>query len=178
MVEIIRRVGSSIKLGIKSSLVYKDAQVSDSIALDGTCLTLTSREKDLLLFDVIPSTLAKSNLKRLKKGDFVNLEPALKSDDKIGGHFVLGHVDSEVKLRRIVKYSSYWQLEIELPSSFRKFIVENGSVALEGISLTVKKILPRYFTLDIVPFTRDNTNLKYKKPGDWLNIEFDYLLKR
>ena len=177
-VERITKVGSLIKLGIKSIDVIKDAKVSDSVSVDGVCLTLTHKEKELLSFEAVSSTLKNTNLKRLKRGDFINLEPALSVGDKIGGHFVLGHVDLETKLRKTINRGSHWQLEIDLSSQFQKSIVENGSVTVEGISLTVKKVLPRTFTVDIVPFTYNNTSLKYKKIGNWLNIEFDYLLKQ
>ena len=174
----ITRSGSLTKIGIESRIVSKDAETSDSICVNGVCLTLTDKEKDFLYFDAIASTLKNTNFKHLKKGNLVNLEPALTLGDKLGGHFVLGHVDAEVKLRRIISKGNHWQLEIELPSVFRKFILENGSITIEGISLTIKKVLLRSFYLDIVPFTYDNTNLKYKRAGDWINVEFDYLLKQ
>lgn len=177
-VQSLERRGSLTKLGVKSKIVYQEARSSDSISLNGACLTLIYKENGILIFEAVEPTLKVSNLKRLKRGDFVNLEPSLKVQDKLGGHFVLGHTEAEVKLRRIIKYKDYRRLKIELPASFRKFILENGSVALEGVSLTVKKILPRYFSVDIIPFTYENTNLKYKRAGSWLNIEFDYLLKQ
>ena len=177
-VKKVARSNSSIKLGIESAIVFPEAGASDSISINGACLTLTSKNKNLLLFDAISSTLKNTNLKRLKSGDFVNLEPALSLGEKVGGHFVLGHIDAELKVRRLIKKAGHWQLEIDLPPAFKKNVVENGSVAIEGISLTVKKILPRIFSVDIIPFTHSSTTLKYKKIGDFLNIEFDYLLKR
>lgn len=174
----ILKSGSLNKLGISSKILYQDSVISDSIACSGVCLTVTNKEKGTIFFDTVKPTLEKTNLKRLKIGDFVNLESSLKLQDKVGGHFVLGHIDAELKLKKRIKKSNYWDLEIELPLSFRKNIVENGSVAIEGTSLTVKKVFPRYFTVDIIPFTYENTNLKYKRIGDWLNIEFDYLLKK
>lgn len=177
-VERITRASALTKLGISSKIVYQDSNISDSIACNGVCLTLTHKERGRLSFDAVKPTLDKTNLKKLKIGDFVNLETALKAQDKLGGHFVLGHIDGEVKLKKVLKKSAYWQLEIDLLLPFGKFIVENGSVALEGISLTVKKIFAHSFTVDIIPFTYENTNLKYKRIGDWLNVEFDYLLKR
>ncbi len=172
------RNSSSVKLEISSAVVSQDAQPSDSISVNGVCLTVTSKSKNLLLFDAISSTLKNTNLKRLKPGDFVNLEPALSLGEKVGGHFVLGHIDTELKLRRVIKKTGHWQLEIDLPPAFRRNVLENGSVAIEGISLTVKKVLPRIFSVDIIPFTYSNTTLKYKRTGDFLNIEFDYLLKQ
>ena len=177
-VKKIIKGGSSIKLGIESSLVLSEANISDSISINGVCLTLSSKDKNILLFDAISSTLKNTNLKRLKKGNHVNLEPALSLGEKVGGHFVLGHVDAELRLRRLIKKSGHWQLEIDLPSAFRKNILANGSIAIEGISLTIKKVLPRTFTVDIVPFTFENTIIRYKRVGDFLNIEFDYLLKQ
>ncbi len=176
-VEKISRTSSLLSLAIRSKIVSVDAEKADSISVNGICLTLVEKRSDVLFFQTLPSTLKNTNLKRIKRGDCVNLEPALKTQDRVGGHFVLGHVDTEVKLRRIITRSGYWQLEIEFPSRFKKFVIENGSVALEGISLTVKKILPRVFTVEVVPFTYNHTTLKHKKSGAWLNIEFDYLLK-
>lgn len=171
--------GSTLtKLGVSSVKIWQQAKISDSIAVNGICLTLVDKPKGLLFFEAVMPTFQKTNLKRLRIGDLVNLEPALKIGDRLGGHFVLGHVDAEVKLIRKINRRDFWQWEVDLPSSFRRFIVENGSVTLEGISLTVKKVLRQSFSLDIIPFTYDNTNLKYKKIGDWLNVEFDYLLKR
>jgi riboflavin synthase len=138
---------------------------------------LTDKKNNILFFDAVKSTLDKTNLKRLKIKEVMNLEPALKLGDKLGGHFVLGHVDTEGRLKRISRKSDFWQLEVELPPAFKKYIVENGSIALNGMSLTVKKIMSNSFIVDIIPFTYENTNLKYKRVGDWLNIEFDYLLK-
>jgi len=177
-VKKIAKGGSSIKLGIESIVVLKEANLSDSISVNGVCLTLSAKDKNTLLFDAISSTLKNTNLKRLKKGDYVNLEPALSLGEKVGGHFVLGHIDIELKLRRLIKKSGHWQLEIDLPSMFRKNVLANGSIAIEGISLTIKKILPRTFTVDVIPFTYENTTIRYKRIGDFLNIEFDYLFKQ
>ncbi len=177
-VKKITKGSSSINLGVESSVVLGAANLSDSISVNGVCLTLSSKDKNSFFFDAISSTLKNTNLKRLKKGDYVNLEPALSLGEKVGGHFVLGHIDTELKLRRLIKKSGHWQLEIDLPSMFRKNVLANGSIAIEGISLTIKKLLPRTFTVDIVPFTYENTTIRYKRIGDFLNIEFDYLLKQ
>lgn len=176
-VKKIIKASSLIKLGIETDRIYEELEQGDSVSIGGVCLTLVNKEKKIIFFDVLESSLKISNLKRLKIGDYVNLEPALKVGGKLGGHFVLGHVDGEIKIRRWVKIKDYQRLEINLDSKQRKFLLENGSVSLEGISLTIKKIFPKYFTLDVIPFTYENTNLKYKRNGDWLNIEFDQLVK-
>lgn len=176
-IEKIEKKDALIKLGISSKRLAKDTIISDSIAVNGACLTVTAKDADTLFFEAIGPTLKLSNLKRLAKGDLVNLEPALKIGDKLGGHFVLGHVDGEVKLRRKVEYPDHKHLEILSLAENRKFIIKNGSITLNGVSLSIKDVLSQYFTVDIIPYTWQNTNLRFLKPGDWLNIEYDYLLK-
>lgn len=177
-VEKIALSASIATLGFRAKIVSKTAGVSDSIAINGVCLTVVKRQGDLLLFEAVRSTIEATNVKRFKKGSIVNLEPALKVGEKIGGHFVLGHVDKEVKLKRKIKFREYQRIEVELPVELKKYIFSGGSVALDGISLTIKMVTARSFTVDVIPFTYEHTNLKYRKPGDWLNLECDYLLKR
>ncbi len=176
-VEKISKSSTLTKIGIRARAVFQEAVISDSISVDGVCLTVCDKKNNVLFFDAVQSTIDKTNLKRLKVKDFVNLEPALKMGEKIGGHFVLGHVDCETKIKRIINKNNYWHMEITLPAGFRQQVVDNGSVSLDGISLTIKKVTPRFFTVDIIPFTYENTTLKYKRVGDWINVEFDYLLK-
>lgn len=173
----IKNKGSLSKLEVKSGLIFQQSSLSDSIAVNGVCLTLVEKDKTFLKFDVAAPTLADTNLKFLKPGEPVNLEPALEVGEKLGGHFVLGHVDSMSRVKRIVDKNGYWEFELHLPRQ-KKYLIEKGSVALDGISLTVKKVLSNSFTVDVIPFTYQQTNLKFKKPGSWLNLEFDYLLKK
>ncbi|MFO8052467.1 MAG: riboflavin synthase [Candidatus Omnitrophota bacterium] len=184
---IIKEVGSVAKLikrgkisrlEIASQLVYKEAKVSDSIAVDGVCLTVVEKDKSKLIFDVAASTLSDTNIKFFKNKESVNLEPALEVGDKLGGHFVLGHIDSVLKIKRVTDKGGYREFEIYLSNKNKDKLVEKGSIALDGISLTVKKVFPTSFILDIIPFTYNNTNLKFRKAGHWLNVEFDYLLKK
>jgi riboflavin synthase len=175
--QVVRRNGL-LALGIEAKIISGQAKPSDSISVSGVCLTVTKKQGNLIFFEAIAPTLAKTNLKQLKKGDWVNLEPALAMGEKIGGHFVLGHIDAIARLIRMTKHTGFFTFEVALAPLFKKYIIENGSIALEGVSLTVKRLLARSFTVDIIPFTYDNTNLKYKKPGALLNIEFDYLLKK
>ncbi|OQX81312.1 MAG: hypothetical protein B6D56_02520 [Candidatus Omnitrophica bacterium 4484_70.1] len=164
------------KLCIFSRVIFSESNISDSISVNGVCLTLTEKKNSLLFFEVIKTTLENTNLKRLKINSLVNLEPSLRLQDKIGGHFVLGHIDCEGRIRNIRRGKNY-VFEIEYPKEFRKYIIEKGSIAVEGISLTIQKKLSSSFAVDIIPFTFQHTNLKEKRIGDWLNIEFDYLLK-
>ncbi|MFH1772703.1 MAG: riboflavin synthase [Candidatus Omnitrophota bacterium] len=176
-VKYISRKGSLTRFDIESGIFSKDCSVSDSVSVNGVCLTIVENKSKVVFFDAVKPTLDTTNLKRLTIGCFVNLEVSLKVGDKLGGHFVLGHVDCELRLKRKNKQNNYFSLEIDLPAPYRKYIIEKGSVAIDGISLTVKKIYPKSFSLDVTPYTYGHTNLKYKRTGDYLNAEFDYLLK-
>jgi riboflavin synthase len=177
-IESLKKSSSLTTVVIKTTALAQTAEVSDSVAVNGVCLTVTKKERDVLYFDAVGPTLAKTNLKRLKRGEKVNLEPALKVGDKLGGHFVLGHVDCEVKLRRAIKQKEFYILEVEFPVVWKKYIIANGSIAIDGISLTIKKVFGRIFTVAVIPFTWAHTTLKDKKPGSYLNLECDYLLKQ
>ncbi|MCM8823196.1 MAG: riboflavin synthase [Candidatus Omnitrophica bacterium] len=183
---IIQEVGRIKKINKKAGLwqiviesfkVSKEVNLGDSVAVNGVCLTVVDKKGDLIFFDVVKNTLDTTNLKRLKIGSYVNLEPSLKVGDKLGGHFVLGHIDSELKIKNINSTAHYRLLSIVFPLMFKRHLVDKGSIALEGISLTVQKVFTNYFTVSIIPHTLRATNLRYKKVGDWLNAEFDYLLK-
>jgi riboflavin synthase len=176
-IERVDKKGASLSLGVRSAFIYEDCQPSDSVSINGACLTLVKKDKGVLFFEAVQSTLKNTNIKRLKKNEKVNLEPALKVGEKLGGHFVLGHVDAEARLLHLDDRRGYWKLEVELLSLFRKSIIENGSVSIDGVSLTVKNIFSKSFTADIIPFTYSHTAMQYKNPGCWLNLEFDYLLK-
>ena len=176
-VEKITRAGSSMVVGISCGAISAEAKLSDSIAVNGVCLTIIKKEKDLLFSEAVAPTIAKTNLKYLKLGTIVNLEPALSVGDKLGGHFVLGHIDCAARLKKIVNRGAFRQVEIDLPIEFKKYAVENGSIAVDGVSLTIKKVMARSFTLDIIPFTWEHTALKHRRPGYMANLEFDYLLK-
>jgi len=175
-VKKIEKKANLWRLGIFSPLVFSESNISDSVSVNGVCLTLVEKKNDLLFFEAIKTTLKNTNLKRLKINSLVNLEPSLRLQDKIGGHFVLGHIDCEGRIRNIRQGENY-VFEIECPKEFRKYVVEKGSIAVEGISLTIQKKLSSSFAVDIIPFTFQHTNLKEKKIGGWLNLEFDYFLK-
>jgi riboflavin synthase len=173
----IKRLSSLATLVIESLDLFERIEISDSVSVNGVCLTLVKKERGLLFFEVVSPTLKSTNLKRAKIGEAVNLEAALKVGDTLGGHFVLGHIDKELKLKRVTKRGKYFQFEIDLPKECKKYIVDKGSIAIDGISLTIKSMQASSLTLDIIPFTWAHTTLKNKRSGQWLNIEFDYLLK-
>lgn len=164
-------------IGLYSEKVYSQVAEGGSLSVNGVCLTVTKKERNLLYFDITSATLNISNLKYLKIGDYVNLEPSLSLRDKLEGHFVLGHIDTTAKIKKFTKIKNTASLEIEVPSGFKKYLIPKGSVAVEGISLTIAEVKNNSFKVNIIPYTLENTNLKYKRIGSFLNIEFDYLGK-
>ena len=164
-------------VGLYSEKVYSQVAEGGSLSVNGVCLTVTKKERNLLYFDITSATLNISNLKYLKIGDYVNLEPSLSLRDKLEGHFVLGHIDTTAKVKKFTKIKNTASLEIEVPSGFKKYLIPKGSVAVEGISLTIAEVKNNSFKVNIIPYTLENTNLKYKRIGSFLNIEFDCLGK-
>lgn len=173
---INRKSGGAV-LSLKSNEIAPAAKLGDSIAVNGVCLTVVKSGRKELSFDLSDETLRSTNIGSLNKGDAVNLEPSLSPDSKIGGHFVTGHVDTVGKIRSRVQSGDMLKFEIEAPSKVTDFLVEKGSVAVDGISLTVVDILKDSFTLVIIPHTAKLTTLGFKGAGDSVNIEVDILGK-
>jgi len=176
ILSVKRRSGGAI-LSLKSKEVAAAAKQGASISVNGVCLTLINTNNNILSFDLSEETLRSTNLGSLKKGDAVNLEPSLSFDSKIGGHFVTGHVDAAGKIRSKVNIGDMVKVEIEAPVNVINFFVEKGSVAVDGISLTVVDILKNIFTVMIIPHTAKLTTIGFKGPGDTVNIEADILGK-
>ena len=149
----------------------------ESVAVNGCCLTLTSCRSDLLTFDLLQETIARTNLHDLRQDSPVNLERALRADGRIGGHFVQGHVDCVAAIVGFAAKGADFRLEVELPKNFRHYVVSKGSIALNGISLTVAEVLPTSFVVWIIPHTKSHTNLDRATTGDLVNLEFDILAK-
>jgi riboflavin synthase len=171
-----KRSGGAI-LSLRSDMLSPDAGIGDSISINGVCLTVVKKNMNELSFDLSEETLRSTNLGSLKKGDLVNLEPSLRASSKIGGHFVTGHVDAAGRIRRKAQSGDMLTFEIQAPPEVIGFLVEKGSVAVDGISLTVVDILKDAFTLVIIPHTAKLTTLGSKGPGDTVNIEADILGK-
>ncbi len=162
-------------LEVKTCL--QDIKVGDSVAVNGACLTAVSVEESFVAFELSPETMGRTNLRRLRRGDFVNLERALRADSRLGGHFVLGHVDFVGSILSFRDLGRHRELAIEIPSDKRKLFVEKGSVAVDGISLTVNYIRENRIFINVIPHTYENTNLKFRKVGDEVNIETDIIGK-
>jgi riboflavin synthase len=165
------------KLEIAAPRTAREARTGESIAVNGCCLTLTSRRGDRLSFDLLKETIARTNLKKLLQNSRLNLERALRADGRLGGHFVQGHVDCVSAIIGLEKKGADFRLEVELPRKFARYVASKGSIALDGISLTVAEVLQKSFIVWIIPFTKRHTNLDRAKSGDLVNVEFDILAK-
>ena len=152
-------------------------KIGASICCSGVCLTVTEKKQSILSFNVSRETMNKSNLCNWKIGSIINLERSLKVGDEIGGHFVSGHVDDTLKVVNVKDDDGSKELTIELNENLAPFISSKGSVTLEGISLTVNDVGENYFKVNIIPFTWENTNLKYLIQNDSLNVEIDMLAR-
>jgi riboflavin synthase len=164
-------------LQIAASGIAKKVRSGDSIAVNGCCLTLTSRRGNRLTFDLLEETIACTNLKNLRRSDPVNLERALAAEGRLGGHFVQGHIDCVSPIVAFGKKDADFRLEVELPAEFAQYVARKGSIALNGISLTVAEVLPKSFVAWIIPHTKRHTNLDRARAGDLVNVEFDILAK-
>lgn len=165
------------QLTVATEKVSQTAKIGDSIAVNGVCLTVVTKKDNLLIFDLSKETLKVTNLGELKPGEGVNLEPALKVGDPLGGHFVLGHVDEVGKIKKIVPYGENWLYEIAVSANVLNQTIPRGSITVDGISLTVTKLLKNAFQVVIIPHTAKVTNLSEKKVGSSVNIEIDMISK-
>ncbi|WP_165253575.1 riboflavin synthase [Adlercreutzia sp. ZJ304] len=183
---IIEEVGSvrSIKTGARGATISIAAQsvlsgteIGDSIAVNGVCLTVRSLDASGFVADVMPETCARSTLGTLRCADAVNLERALRLADRLGGHIVSGHIDSTGQIKSITQDDNAVRIRVAANAQTMKYVVEKGSVALDGISLTVALITDSSFEVSIIPHTFENTTLSSKRVNDKLNIECDIIGK-
>jgi riboflavin synthase len=173
----IRQGGESARLTVAAPLVCQDARLGDSIAINGTCLTIVEIQGDRLSFDAVPETIRRTSLGGLKPGAAVNLERALAVGQRLGGHFVQGHVDGIGTLLSVREEENARILKVGAPADLMRYLLPKGSVAVDGISLTVADVGPDWFTLWIIPHTWANTSLREKRVGDAVNLEADMLAK-
>jgi riboflavin synthase len=165
------------QLQIAAPRTAKKIRSGDSIAVNGCCLTVSARRGLRLAFDLLQETIARTNLKNLRQNDAVNLECALRAGGRFGGHFVQGHIDCTSRIVAFKKSGADHRLEVALPAKFTHYVVGKGSIAINGVSITVAEVLPKSFVVWIIPYTRLHTNLDRAKAGDLLNLEFDILAK-
>jgi riboflavin synthase len=154
-----------------------EIKIGDSVSISGVCLTAVKILGQEITFDVSPETLEKSSLSGLKKGTLVNLERALTLKSRLGGHIVSGHIENTGKVLKIERINDSYIFTFSLPNELTKYIVTKGSIAIDGISLTVAQIKGQSFSVSVIPHTFKNTTFGTKKPGDLVNLETDMLAK-
>lgn len=165
------------QLQVTAPQLARETAVGESVAVNGCCLTVCSQREDQLTFDLLEETLDRTNLKQLRRDSPVNLERALVAGASLGGHFVQGHIDCSSKVISFERAGADHRLEVDLPADLAHYAAYKGSVAINGISLTIAELLPKSFAVWIIPHTKRHTNIDGVQPGDLLNIEFDILAK-
>jgi riboflavin synthase len=176
---LVREVGTVVsfedgRLRVESSIA---AAIGDSVAIDGVCLTVVDGDRKTLAFDAVPETLSRTTLGRLAPGVPVNLEPALRAGEALGGHYVQGHVDGVGRIRSVDEEGEGKRIWVDAPAELLRYCVEKGSVAVDGISLTIARIDDQGFAVALVPHTLEVTTLGRAGPGDEVNLEADVLAK-
>lgn len=177
VVKSIRTTGQAMRIHISCQQVLENTNLGDSISVNGVCLTADEMDQQSFTADVMPETYRRTNLKNLKSGSEVNLERAVPVVGRLGGHIVSGHVDVVGKLSGIRKEANAIWLEIQVPREWTRYVVEKGSVALDGVSLTVASVSEDWFAVSMIPHTVEETTLAHRQAGDEINIECDVIAK-
>ncbi len=181
LVEAVEKKRNLCTFSLYAPKVFKGVKLGDSIAIDGVCLTVAKIKGKVLSFDMMKETLEKTTLGSLRNGSRVNLERAMMAQDRFGGHMVTGHVDGLGKILKVIRDKNYVEFQIAMPSGLRKFIAPKGSICVNGISLTVgatrRVARTLCFSVYMIPFTMQVTNMSEKKVGDFVNIEVDILAR-
>jgi riboflavin synthase len=171
------KTGNGFQLTFSAEKVLDDLGIGNSISVNGCCLTVVKREGNTFSVDTIEETLKKTNLGALELNSRVNLERPLKADARLGGHFVLGHVDTTGTVIDVEELSNSHFMKIGFPDNFKKYLIYVGSVSIDGVSMTVAQLGENWFGVGIIPFTWQETVFSDKKVGDKVNLEFDVLGK-
>ena len=162
---------------IEGNKIFENLNVGESISVNGICLTVEKiRNKNFFSF-LSSHTLKNTNFGNVKIGEYVNLERALKMGERIGGHLLTGHIDFKTKIYSFKKEGEFYLMKILIPEEYKKYIVKKGSIGIDGISLTIAETFERGIIIYLIPFTVENTNLKYRKAGDFVNVEIDIFVK-
>ena len=170
-------VNGSLVIEIESNISFKKSDIGESVCCDGVCLTLIRIKKKSFLFYLSKETLKRSNFKYAKVGKFINIEKSLLHGKKISGHYIQGHVDTTSVVKKIKIVDRSWNVIFSLNKQLRKFVVDKGSISINGVSLTISKIRSSSFQVTIIPHNLKLTNLIKLKKGDKVNIEFDIVGK-
>jgi riboflavin synthase len=172
-IEAVEETADGVRLRVRGPETAARVLVGDSVSVSGVCLTAVDAAEGVIAFDVVPETLRRSTLGGLAPGETVNLEPALQAGHPVGGHFVQGHVDGIARIREVTAEG----LQVEAPPEILRYCVEKGSIALDGVSLTIAALNGEAFAVALVPHTKEVTTLGAVTAGDELNVEVDMLAK-
>ena len=177
--EILRLapLAEGLRIALRTSFPAAELVLGESVAVAGACLTVAALAPPGVSFEVSPETLARTTFPLKKVGDRVNLERSLRLGDRLGGHLVTGHVDAVGIVRQLRPGPAHFQLQIELPGALSRFVIEKGSIAVDGVSLTVNTVKGNTFSVNIIPFTARETTLAALKVGDRVNLETDLIGK-
>ena len=176
-IEKIAPIAGGFTLKIKAEKILDDLVVNDSVCIDGVCLTVTKTDKNSFWADAVGATLEKTIFDKIKADTSVNLERSVSLNDRLGGHLVQGHVNGIGTISEIQKLGENYLLTISIPENLEKYFIKEGSIAINGISLTIADLHKNLISMSIIPHTWQNTNLKYKMINDKVNIEIDILAK-
>lgn len=176
-IQAVEPAGGGVRLTLSTRLDPAFLKIGDSVSVDGVCLTVVRMSGTAFTVEVSPETLRRSTLSAARQGDRVNLETALKMSDPLGGHLVSGHVDGTGEILEVILEGNSWRYRFGVPREISRYLVEKGSVAVDGISLTVAECGDREFTVSVIPHTAQSTTLGKKKPGDRVNVESDIIAK-
>lgn len=179
VVSRLRRSGTNIDFSMLSKKLIGDVKVGDSVAISGVCLTVTDVDRASQVFWVtaVSETLKRTTLVELQEQDCVNLELALLPTDRLGGHFMQGHVDTIGRCVNLQRGRGSWILRFEYPDDYSDLIVEKGSMAIDGVSLTAIEVSKSEFSVSVIPHTLESTNMQFLRPGRTVNLEFDLIGK-
>ncbi|MFC2084054.1 riboflavin synthase [Bacteroidota bacterium] len=173
----INRIAGGVQLKIKALKIMDDIKIDDSISVNGVCLTVTGKGSSEFQSDAVGDTLKKTNLSEVQISNEVNLERSVRLIDRLGGHLVQGHVNDVGKITQINQLGKNYLLEVQVPELLEKYIIDEGSISIDGISLTIAKLNGTTISISIIPHTWENTTLKFRKVGDKVNIEVDIIAK-
>jgi riboflavin synthase len=176
-VKNIEDAGEGKRILLETSELLEDNEVGASISVSGACLTIEEFRDNGVIFFLAEETLDKTWFSQMKEGDKLNLEDSLTPQDKMGGHYVQGHVDTTAEVLEVEELEEGWNMTFSLPEEISQYVVQKGFITVEGISLTVAEITDESFTVTVIPETWNVTNLSEKKKGDKVNLEADIMAK-
>ena len=177
-VKSIKRSANNALISIETGLKFTTKELGSSVSCNGVCLTVTKIKNKIINFYISKETLKRSNFKFIKKNEIINLEKSLTFGQKISGHFSQGHVDTVANIKKIIFLDKTWLIRLKInDKKFNKFLVDKGSISINGVSLTISKVLNNFFEINVIPHTLKLTNLKNLKINDAVNVELDIFSK-